>query len=153
MKYHYKIAILLFIVFLFPLYSFTDEPIVAKRPLYNAYIACSDVELPYLSKKIFDSLIAMPLCAKDSLMNTYPIQSFEINYAERGLYQDSAGLPIIFTDYSSVQCKGNSIPKEWVNIFNERSYKGDTIYIDNIKVLGAENRSFGCKGLKIIIKE
>lgn len=110
------------------------------------------MDLSVVPKKTFDSLIALPLCAKDSAQNQFPIQSFELTYAERGLYQDSAGLPIIFTDYTNFKCEGNTISKEWVNQLVERSYKGDTIFIDKVKVLGSDNKSREGKGMKIIIK-
>jgi hypothetical protein len=105
-----------------------------------------------LPKKSFDSLIALPICAKDSNQRNFPITSFDITYAERGLYQDSAGLPIIFTDYTNAHFEGTSISKEWISLFNERSYKGDTVYVDNVKVKGSDNKSYACKGMKIIIK-
>lgn len=132
--------------------SFTDEPQASKKYKFITYLGCTDMDVAFLPKKTFDSLIALPLCAKDSAQNQYPIQSFEITYAERGLYQDSAGLPIIFTDYTNFKCEGNAISKEWVNQFVERTYKGDTIFIEKVKVLGPENKSREGKGMKIIIK-
>jgi hypothetical protein len=44
-------------------------------------------------------------------------------------------LPIIVTDYSDVACKGDTIPKRWIQNFNERCYKGDTIYFDRVRLL------------------
>jgi hypothetical protein len=85
-------------------------------------------------------------------MNTFQLNSFDITYAERGLYQDSAGLPIIFTDYTHATCTGSAVPSDWVTLFKERSYKGDTVYIDNIKVRGANQKLYPCNGIKVVIK-
>ncbi len=133
-------------------FSYTDDRSTVRKYAYISYLGCSDMETAMLPKKSFDSLIALPLCAKDSNKNIVPVQSFDVIYAERGLYQDSAGLPIIFTDYSTFQCEGNSVPKSVVNLFSERSYKGDTVSIENVKVKGPDNKSYICKGLKVIIR-
>jgi hypothetical protein len=117
------------------------------------YLGCIKSADLTLSKRSFDSLIALPFCAKDSTMKSFPIQSFKIIYAERGLFQDSAGLPIIVTDYTEFPVEGSTLPKLWVNQFKERSYKGDTVIIQHVKVLGPDKKSHACKGMKIIIKE
>lgn len=147
-----KSSAVLLLSLLLPVCSFTNQPSSARTYEYTSYLACSSMETSILPKKSFDSLIALPLCAKDSNKNIVPIQSFEIIYAERGLYQDSAGLPIIFTDYSTFQCEGNTIPKSLASLFAERSYKGDTVSIENVKVKGADSKSHSCQGLKMIIK-
>jgi hypothetical protein len=105
-----------------------------------------------ISKQQFDSLIALPLCARDSANNFYKVLSFEFTYAERGLFFDSADLPIIITDYTNVVCQGDTIPKRWVENFKERSYKGDTIYFDRVIARGPDQKNRLCKGLKMIIK-
>ncbi len=147
-----KLSTVLLLSLLLPVFSFTDQNSSVRKYEFTSYLACSSMETSMLSKKSFDSLIALPLCAKDSNKNIVPIQSFEVIYAERGLYQDSAGLPIIFTDYSTFQCDGNTIPKSLASLFVERSYKGDTISIENVKVKDADSKSHICQGLKIIIK-
>ncbi|GBL36016.1 hypothetical protein EMGBS15_16110 [Filimonas sp.] len=152
MRIRSKIGIVLLSGLLLTVFSFTDQPSSARKYEYTSYLACSSMETSTLPKKSFDSLIALPLCAKDSNKNSVQVQSFDVIYAERGLYQDSAGLPIIFTDYSTFQCEGNSVPKNVVSLFNERSYKGDTVSIENVKVKGPDNKSHICKGIKVIIK-
>ena len=147
-----KLSTVLLLSLLLPVFSFTDQNSSVRKYEFTSYLACSSMETSMLSKKSFDSLIALPLCAKDSNKNIVPIQSFEVIYAERGLYQDSAGLPIIFTDYSTFQCDGNTIPKSLASLFVERSYKGDTISIESVKVKDADSKSHICQGLKIIIK-
>ncbi|HNB80820.1 MAG TPA: hypothetical protein PLP14_01910 [Chitinophagaceae bacterium] len=123
-----------------------------KKYPYTVYLSCNETLQGFLSKQVFDSVIQYPLCAKDSLKQTYQVQSFDMTYAERGLYQDSSGLPIVFTDYSQAQFTGNQFSPQWIRSFRERSYRGDTVYIENVKVLGPDNKSHACKGLKVIIR-
>lgn len=123
------------------------------RHRFRLYLGCMESADLKLSKKSFDSLIALPFCAKDTSMQSYPIQSFRILYAERGLFQDSAGLPIIVTDYTEIPVEGSSLERVWVEQFQQRSYKGDTVIIQQVKVLGPENKSHACKGMKIVITE
>lgn len=134
--------------------SFIPQDTAPRKIKFNyfSYLACSDLSEGFIAKAQFDSMIALPLCARDTNKNVMTLQSFEITYAERGLYQDSTGLPIIFTDYISDRFKGNQITKYWIDLFKERSYKGDTVYIDNVKVLGPDNKSFVCKGMKWVIQ-
>ncbi|MBK7762655.1 MAG: hypothetical protein IPI46_04695 [Bacteroidetes bacterium] len=124
-----------------------------KNYKYKAQLGCTEMQGDFMVKKSFDSIVAFPLCARDSNQNVLPITGFDITYAERGLYEDSTGLPIIFTDYTHAKIDGNSLPKKWIDIFKERSYKGDTIFFENIKVSGnSEQKANGCKPLRIIIR-
>jgi len=146
-----KILPLLLLSVLLSAFSNSNQSNQRDYP-YRTFLGCTEMDMQMLSKKTFDSLIALPLCAKDTGNRYFKVQSFDILYAERGLYQDSAGLPIIFTDYTNIRCDSNVVPKAWVNIFNQRSYRGDTVYIENVKVLGSDNKSHEGKGLKIIIQ-
>lgn len=119
---------------------------------YKAYLGCTTSGSVNLNKQAFDNLIAQPLCARDSNQLPVTIQSFEILYAERGLYQDSAGLPIIFTDYTRIPVEGNQLDKKWINEFVERSYKGDTVFIQNVKVAGADKKSHLAEGVRVVIQ-
>jgi hypothetical protein len=89
---------------------------------------------------------------KDSVGNLIKVESFEIIYAERGLYQDDEGLPIIVTDYSNVACTGDTIPKKWIQNFNERSYKGDTVYFDRVRLRTPDKKTVECKSVKVVLK-
>lgn len=144
---------LIFLLMLsFGLFSFLeDKPTIIKNP-YKAYFACSYTDISTLEVSQFTTLIHQPICAKDSLNNIFAVERFEMTYAERGLYQDSTGLPIINTDYSMVSCKGDTIPKLWKDIFMERAYKGDTIYFDKVVVRAPDRKAYQCKTIKLILK-
>lgn len=134
------------------LFAFTQDRNSSNTSKYYAYLGCAVTDSQLLDKNVFDNLIALPLCAKDSAQTYCEVQSFEVTYAERGLYQDSTGLPIVVTDYSQFACKGDTIPKIWVETFRERSYKGDTIFIDKIIAKSPDQKLKLCKSLKLIIK-
>jgi hypothetical protein len=119
---------------------------------YVALLGCTPFASPLMNKNDFDRISSQSFCAKDSANAIYKISAFDITFAERGLYQDSTGLPIVVTDYSSAHCTGDTIPKFWINAFKERSYKGDTIFFDNIIARGADNKAHMCKQLKFIIQ-
>jgi hypothetical protein len=118
---------------------------------YKAFFACEQTDSFSMSKGDFEKLMASNLCAKDSANNLFTVTSFEITYAERGLYQDSTGLPIVFTDYSNQICKGDSIPKQWQADFKDRGYKGDTVFFDRITV-NNNGKSSLCNRIKCVIK-
>ena len=118
---------------------------------FKAFLGCSS-DTSFVNKERFDQLAVLPLCAKDSNNTVFKIVSFDITYAERGLYQDSTGLPIVFTDYSNVSCTGDTIPSRWINIFKERGYRVDTIMFDRILVRTSENKTQMCKAMRVILR-
>lgn len=130
----------------------SDDRTAAAKSSITSYLGCSMTDEKAVSREAFEALIDLPLCAKDTGKNHCKIQSFQITYAERGLYQDSTGLPIVVTDYSSVKCIGDTIPMAWRTIFHQRSYKGDTIYFDKIIAKTPDDKIRLCKGLKIVLR-
>lgn len=124
----------------------------ARKSKYISYLGCAITDSAAIDKNMFDQLVSLPLCAKDSAESYCKVQSFEVTYAERGLYQDSTGLPIVVTDYTQFNCKGDTIPKSWVEVFRERSYKGDTIFIDKIIARSPDQKLRLCRGLRFVIK-
>jgi hypothetical protein len=132
--------------------AFVPADGLIKKSKYKAYFGCTYTDSMQLSVDEFKQLIQKPLCVKDSAGNLIKVESFEIMYAERGLYQDDEGLPIIVTDYSNVVCKGDTIPQKWIQNFNERSYKGDTIFFDRVRMHTPENKLVECRTVKVILK-
>lgn len=146
-----KIHIVLLLVACICLVSFEGqkEAVSAK---YKAYFGCMYTDNIMIDANTFKEFMKMPLCAKDSANNFYKIKSFDITYAERGLYQDDEGKPIIFTDYSSDSFTGDTINSYWKKSFNERLYKGDTVFFDRIICTASDKKNFICKTLKVVIK-
>ncbi len=119
---------------------------------YKAYFGCTYTDNITVDAATFKKMMMQPLCAKDSASNVFKVKSFEITYAERGLYQDDEGLPIIFTDYSADSFIGDTLNSVWKKRFDESLYKGDTIYFESIICMVAEKKNFLCKPLKVVIK-
>lgn len=134
--------------------AFTPGP--EQRPklkyAWRAFFGCMVEDSSSVEKNAFDILVGKKLCAKDSAGNLLTVESFTITYAERGLYQDSTGLPIIITEYSTAECKGDTIPAQWIADFRERSYRGDTVYFDHVMARTADQKTQLCKPVKIVIK-
>lgn len=132
--------------------AFAPADGLVKKQKYKAYFGCTYTDSFQISVNEFKQLIHKPLCVKDSVGNLIKVESFEIIYAERGLYQDDEGLPIIVTDYSNVACTGDTIPKKWIQNFNERSYKGDTVYFDRVRLRTPDKKTVECKSVKVVLK-
>jgi hypothetical protein len=135
--------------FVFLLCSFSSEKPKSKM---DAFFACNYAHEVVMDVNQFTSLLNQPLCVKDSSSRIYKVEGFEITYAERGLYQDSSGLPIVTTDYTFDKCTGDSIPSKWKSIFKERAYKGDTIFIERVSAKDSSNQFVACRGIKLILK-
>ena len=141
-------ALFIFCALLFSFAPAGDE--FSKR--YKAFFGCTYSDNVIIDAATFKQMMQKPLCAKDSVNNIIPIKSFELIYAESGLYQDSTGLPIIYTDYTNDIFVGDTINTYWKNNFNERLYRGDTIIFDRIICSPDGKKNFMCKTLKVIIK-
>jgi hypothetical protein len=134
------------------LFAFQTDEKPAGKPVCNGYFACTHAGVVTLSVQDFLNAIQKPLCAKDSMNNILSVHKFDMTYAERGLFQDSAGLPLITTEYSFAPCTGDSITAYWRNQFQERAYKGDTIFFDRIIARSSNNQIYSCKGIKVVLK-
>jgi hypothetical protein len=98
----------------------------------QSYLCGGQVSGGEISKARFDSLIAYPLIAKDSLNTEHTVFSFFLTYAERGLFEDSTGHPTIMTNYTGTNSENGKLPDYWLKSLRERSKAGDTVMISNI---------------------
>jgi hypothetical protein len=143
-------------LFLSTLCSFTlleNEKPAAKVYKYFTLFGCQELADSKIDKAHLDQLINAPLCVKDTSGKQYKVHSFEITYAERGLYEDSAGLPIIYTDYQNETFKCDTLSAVWKKMLLAHAYKGDTIHIENVVLVDDKNRNLsGAKPLHLIVK-
>ena len=146
-----KLHLFLLLLAGFSIVSFDGqkEAVSTRR---KAFFGCTYSDNSPIDVNTFKQMMMLPLCAKDSNNNIYKVRSFTVTYAERGLYQDDEGLPIIVTDYSSDNFNGDTLTPYWKNSFNERLYKGDTVYFERVMCTNSEKKNFLCKTLKLIIK-
>ena len=134
-----------------------NQPKEKKKIVHRgtSYLAGGNITSGTISKKAFDSLIALPLIAKDTLGNERQVVDFVFSYAERGLYEDSTGRPMIVTDYLSVSCPGGRLPDEWVKMLHDRSKRGDTAYVDEVLAVYPDKvqTRFYTTPIKLVITE
>lgn len=88
-----------------------------------------------ISVKDFVTLIQSPLWAKDSRDSSFaPVHSFRFTYAERGLYEDQQGKPMIFTDYMFYNCK-SQLDTFMLKDVRSRVKPGDTVLIEQVQFI------------------
>ncbi len=149
---------IVYIFICFSLFSFSlpdngETKAIKKIYKYKTFLGCQQESSMHMDKDSFCTLLQQPLCAKDSAGKSYKIRSFEITYAERGLYEDSAGLPIVVTDYQNDAFSGDTVNSYWKKMLQERFYKGDTVYIEHVVLIDANNKYIaGARPLRFICK-
>lgn len=80
-----------------------------------------------------DSLLKQHLFIKDTKGNkVLPVLGFELLYAERGLFEDSTGRPIIVTEYYQTQSASDTVAAYFLRSLQDMYKAGDTIKIQNI---------------------
>ncbi len=87
-----------------------------------------------ISVASFNNILKQGLRSHDSSGNKYKIISFNFIYAERKLYEDSAGEMGIITDYSTEFCMNDTLPTDISENLDGRVKKGDTIIFDQVMV-------------------
>lgn len=147
-----KSSLILLSVFCISLFSFITDGKTKRSSRYKTFFGCSPEGNGIMSAEKFITLMEYPLCAKDSVGNRFKVSSFEIVYAETGLYQDSTGLPIIITDNSFAAFNGDSLSFNWKKNFKERLYKGDTVHVSQVRVLGTDGKNYEGESIDLIIK-
>ncbi len=80
-------------------------------------------------------LLKQRLTSKDSLGGRYKVLEFTFTYAERNLYEDSIGNPLITTDYASEYCPGDTISTNISSNIPDRLKAGDSLFFDRIKIV------------------
>lgn len=123
-----------------------------KAPKLQTYFACKQNGKIALSADDFLKYMNEPFCAKDSSQAVYKVVSFEMIYAETGLYQDSAGLPIVHTDYTYATFEGNTINESWSRLFKDHVYKGDTIRFNNVLVKGVDSNTYRSSNIELVLR-
>lgn len=147
-----RLSILLIAVSSLLFFSFSPDGKKKPVPSFRTYFGCSDAGRGKMSDATFLNLMESKLCAKDSAGKSYPISSFELIYAETGLYQDTLGLPMAVTDYTLATFKGDSISANWKRLFKESIFKGDTIKLVTVRVKGDDGKSYVGEEIDIIIQ-
>lgn len=111
-----------------------QKPQQKKKIIHKgkAFLADGRTATGTISKAAFDSLLAFPLIAKDTLGREHKVLNFSFGYAERGLFEDSTGKLKIMTDYFATESEHGTLPEFWLKNIRERSKAGDTAYFDEV---------------------
>ena len=81
---------------------------------------------------LFDSLLRQGIHSRDTTGNILTIVSFNFNYLERVLYEDSAGDMHMMVDYSKEYCPGDTVTTNVSGSIYEHAKSGDTVIIDQV---------------------
>lgn len=110
------------------------EKAPAKPYRPRVYMGNSEYSGGEIKRTVFTSLMSEELRAQDSTGKRYQVLEFVLNYAERNMYEDSAGYLMVMTDLSSMQIKGNHIDTSLISSLKERIKSGDTMFIERIRL-------------------
>jgi hypothetical protein len=105
-------------------------------------------EAEKISAPLFQALMQKPLSVTTG---AGLVQGFAFTYAERALYEDSVGNPLILTDYMTEYCFGDTLSKNIKLLLPSRVKAGDTVYIANVKVQPAEGKTVLGRSTRIVI--
>jgi hypothetical protein len=124
------------------------KPKVKSIPVY---LGKSDLYNGTISKHLFDSLVLQGITSKDSTGKVYTVTQFGFTYAERNLYEDSVGNPIIVADYLADICFGDTLNALLKANIPERSKAGDTVFFDGIILKSPEGYNARGKAMKFVL--
>ena len=109
------------------------KKVFINRP--RLYLGHSDFSGGKIKASVFDSLLKQGIHSHDSLGNPYQVLGFSFDYAERRLFEDSAGELTWQIDLSSEYCPGDTITSNVAATIYERIKHGDTVFIEQAVVV------------------
>jgi hypothetical protein len=120
-----------------------------------SYLAGGQIHSGGIPIALLDSLIRLPLVAKDSLGVERPVSAFFFTYIESGLYEDSTGHPMVMSDYWGTPSEGGLIPADWLKLLQLRMKVGDTVLYNQIVSMtdtGKNARILHTEPIRLVIK-
>jgi|GEM_PF-1662162 len=153
MKRFAGISTILALCLVFSSFSINPEGGEGIKPSkYKTFLGCSKDGRGYMSPEKFLALIDYPVCAFDSAGKRFKVKSFEVSYAETGLYQDEEGLPKIVTDYTQGTFRSDTFTTAWRNLFKAHAYQGDTVRLENVIVYGDKDRPMYGQNIILVLR-
>ncbi len=130
-----------------------------KMLLPTVYLGKSEFHGGVIKKEDFNRYLKQGLTSHDSMGNKYKVVSFEFNYVERELFEDSVGNLKVMTEDLFEFCKGDTITSNVAGSIYDRVKAGDTVYIDRVLVAKYLNKNMksidtiaiGARGMKCVI--
>lgn len=126
------------------------------KPKGNAFLSGGQYGTGNIPLATFDALIGKAPIAKDSLGRECAVHSFDLTFAERGIFEDSTGRLTIMTDYYTTKSEDGKLDSFWVKELQYRAKIGDTVYMDNIVATYPDTAAlhyFYTYPLKLVITE
>ena len=123
----------------------------SSLPKVRAYLGTSTYLGGLITKQEFDRYLKQGIKAKDSIGNSYRVESFTFSYGERNLYEDSVGNLMTLTDYVSEFCPGDTVTTAVTNNIYYKTKPGDTAYFENIKVVMPDGGRIVTKGMRFVL--
>lgn len=128
----------------------SKEKVVFKG---KTYLKGGQIGSGTVSKKDLVSLLQDGPVVRDSLGKEHAVILFTFTYAERGVFEDSTGRPVIMTDYYSIESDNGKIPDGWFRLLQQRLKKGDTATFSNVLSFFDDQKRtrFHAEPLKLIV--
>jgi hypothetical protein len=110
----------------------TKRKAVTTIPKYAPMAGCTQGSASLPKQSIVD-LMSKQVCVMDlNSQKQFKVVSYDFIYAERGVFEDSLGIPTIMTEYHYEECRGDTIKTRWQRVLADRLYKGDTVKITQV---------------------
>lgn len=119
-------------------------------PVVDVYLGNTGLTGGAISKGQFDAAAKQGLILSGKEAGGV-IKSFTFMYAERGLFEDSVGNPLILTDYLTEICDGAQLSAGVQSSIYERTKPGDTAYFNDIRIRLSSGFSARGKVMKFVI--
>ena len=104
-----------------------------QLPIVPVYLGNTGMTGGVISKGRFDSAAKQGLLLRGAESGG-AIKSFTFMYAERGLFEDSVGNPLVLVDYLTEICDGSQLSSGVQSSIYDRTKAGDTAYFNDIRV-------------------
>lgn len=127
----------------------TAKPAAGNVQSTDVFLGRSTLSGGAISKRAFDSLAGQGLRLAG---NNGTVSSFQFIYAERSLYEDSVGNPLITTDYLTEYCYGDTLSASIREGLKDRTKPGDTAYFDQIRILAANGQQLKGKAMRFVLE-
>ena len=124
-----------------------EQKPAAKLPEVTATLGQSGYSGGRISKQEFDALLKQGV----KVSGDGKVTGFNFSYSEHILYEDSAGNPLLTTQYMMEHCDGNMLSAGISGSIFDRTKAGDTAYFDQIKVVLPSGAAAMGKAMKFVI--
>ncbi len=131
-----------------------DKPVVKKKATVPQVTVRwgADTTLPgAMTVAAFRKQITERLQIVNDSANRWKIRGFDFQYAERGMYEDSAGNPLMVVEYLSEFCPGDSVSSGIRGQLPPRVKAEDTAFISRIRIADSAGNVAATRSFQVTI--